>query len=97
MFRIEILVITLTLFILIRIWSSVTWNCDNWYTGSSRIKCVCWSADGSVLLFATTTEPIIYAITVSSAFNIFSNSVSGNGSAICVADLSKQELSNGDL
>ncbi|KAK7577995.1 hypothetical protein V9T40_010200 [Parthenolecanium corni] len=83
--------------ILFRIWSSVTWTCDNWYTGSSRVKCVCWSADGSVLLFTTTTEPIIYAIMVSSAFNLFSNSVSGNGSAICVADLSKQELPNGDL
>ncbi len=79
------------------IWSSVTWNCENWFTGSSRVKCVCWSADGSVLLFTTIAEPLIYAITVSSEFNIFSNVSGSDGNAICVADLSRQELTNGEM
>lgn len=83
--------------ILFRIWSSVSWSSENWYTGSSRIKCACWSSDGSVLLFATTAEPTIYAITVSSAFNIFADTATGNGNAICVADLTRQELSNGEI
>ena len=82
---------------MLRIWSSLSWTCENWFTGSTRVRCACWSPDGSVLLFATVDEPIIYAITVSSEFNIFSDKNMGDMNAVCVADLTRQELPTGDM
>lgn len=75
----------------------MTWTSENWFTGSSRVRCACWSSDGSVLLFSTAVEPIIYAITVSSEFNIFTGVSNTNTSAIAVADLTRQELATGEM
>lgn len=54
-----------------RVWDSNTWTQDNWYLVSGRVQTACWSSSSSVLLFATTTEPFIYALAFNTLGSVF--------------------------
>lgn len=49
------------------------WEPDLWSVASGRVVSACWSPCGSVLLFATSSEAIIYALTWGSVSSVFSS------------------------
>lgn len=53
------------------------------------LQTACWSPDGSVLLFATEIEPIIYSLSFSIAQDERKAVIGGSHSAIAAVDLSE--------
>ncbi|CAI9740507.1 aladin-like isoform X2 [Octopus vulgaris] len=75
-----------------RVWQTKTWGCDKWTLPSGRCQTACWSPDGSTLLFATDTEPLVYAVTFST--NKEAGTVGGNRTAEVFLDLSLVSLTS---
>lgn len=56
--------VTITKISLFRIWDSQYWDNDRWTVLSGRVQAACWTNCGTHLLFATSTELVIYGLTV---------------------------------
>ncbi|XP_013779615.1 aladin-like [Limulus polyphemus] len=80
---------------LFRIWETQSWTCERWSNVIGHCQNACWSPDGSVLLFTTSEEPLIYSLHFGSTENIKPHSVAGSKSAIPVADLTPVSVSDG--
>ncbi|KAK4879347.1 hypothetical protein RN001_007493 [Aquatica leii] len=79
--------------LIFRVWECQTWKSERWNVLTGRIQACCWSPCGSVLLFVTNTEPIIYALSFVQSEMIFANSAQNSpNQAIPVYDLSKGDL-----
>ena len=59
-------------------------------------QAACWSPDGSILLFTTENEPIIYSLTFSTRRNDKEIVIGGSQSAVVAIDLSQIELQSED-
>ncbi len=77
-----------------RIWETRTWSHETWNVLSGHVQSACWSPSGSHLLFATSTEPVVYALDLASASS--SASASASASAIPLADFSAVAYDSGD-
>ena len=63
-----------------------------WNNASFFLQTACWSPDGSALLFATATEPIIYSVIFSPSPGLKKPAIGGSKVAITSADLSEIEV-----
>lgn len=72
-----------------RVWETDAWSCQRWTVGDKdgRVSSAVWSPDGLQLLFATSTEPVLYSM----SFQL------GAEAAIPVMDLTTVTLANGDV
>ncbi|WAQ93984.1 AAAS-like protein [Mya arenaria] len=59
-------------------------------------KAACWSPDGSVVLFSTENQPIIYSLTFAETTDDTSSVIGGSQTAVGCVDLSETELQNED-
>ncbi|KAF5283918.1 hypothetical protein FQR65_LT13679 [Abscondita terminalis] len=81
--------------LLFRVWGCQEWKAERWDVLTGRVQACCWSPCESVLLFVTTTEPIIYALSFVQSEMVFANSTqSSPNKAIPVYDLSKGDYDN---
>lgn len=61
---------------------------------SGHVQASCWSPCGSVLLFATSEEPIVYSLTFSKLDTVFQLDEASK-TAVPVVDLTEVELEEG--
>ncbi|XP_045471493.1 aladin-like [Harmonia axyridis] len=78
--------------IVFRVWDCQTWESEKWMVLAGRVQTACWTNCGTHLLFATSTEPLIYALRVKSGVVFTSDIESSNDQAIPLFDLTKIEL-----
>ncbi|XP_013399135.1 aladin [Lingula anatina] len=79
-----------------RVWETQTWSCEKWTKLTGRCQAACWSPDGTVLLFATKEEPVIYLLKFTSTLDGTDHSIGGSKVAVSSVDLSVVELENED-
>ncbi|XP_033762982.1 LOW QUALITY PROTEIN: aladin-like [Pecten maximus] len=79
-----------------RVWETTRWSCEKWTKCLGRCKAACWSPDGSVLLFTTEREQIIYSLTFSTSRNDRGIVIGGSQSAVASVDLSEVEVKTED-
>ncbi|KAL3283645.1 hypothetical protein HHI36_006784 [Cryptolaemus montrouzieri] len=75
-----------------RVWDCRSWECERWTVQSGKVQSACWTSCGMHLLFATTTEPLIYALRVKSGAIFTSDVESSNDQAVPLYDLTKIEV-----
>lgn len=80
--------------IVFRMWDTAYWETELWSLHTGRVTCACWSACSTVLLFATSTEPVIYALTLGSMATVFSTE--NTKSAVGVVDITAVTLPSGE-
>uniref|UniRef100_A0A1B6C7V6 Aladin seven-bladed propeller domain-containing protein n=2 Tax=Clastoptera arizonana TaxID=38151 RepID=A0A1B6C7V6_9HEMI len=80
--------------IVFRVWETMKWNPDLWSVASGHVVSACWSPCGSVLLFATSTESIVYALTWGHVSSVFSSEE--KRAAIPAIDVCAIELEGGE-
>ncbi|EFA03757.2 aladin [Tribolium castaneum] len=78
--------------IVFRIWDCQHWENERWTVPSGRVQAACWTSCGTSLLFATSTEPVIYGLNMKSDHVFSSNSESSIDHAVPLFDLSKIDL-----
>lgn len=81
---------------LFRVWETTRWSCEKWSKCTGRCKAACWSPDGSVLLFSTENEPIIYSLTFSTSRSDRGTVIGGSQSAVASVDLSEVAVKTED-
>ncbi|CAG2248294.1 Aladin [Mytilus edulis] len=79
-----------------QVWETTKWSCEVWTKCTGRCKTACWSPDGSILLFATENEPIIYSLSFSTAQDERKAVIGGSHSAIAAVDISEVTLQGAD-
>ncbi|KAL0274599.1 UNVERIFIED_CONTAM: hypothetical protein PYX00_002694 [Menopon gallinae] len=57
--------------VIFRVWKTEKWIPERWTVLSGRVQTACWSPCGSVVLFATTEEPVIYALPFDAFGSVF--------------------------
>jgi hypothetical protein len=62
---------------------------------SGHVQAACWSPCGSVLLFATSEEPIVYSLTFSKLDTVFQHD-DASKTALPVVDLTELEVNEGE-
>lgn len=87
-----IIIITLIKNLNFRVWDSRNWECERWTVLSGRIQSACWANAGTTLIFATTTEPIIYAVVVKNDLIFTSDSDSSATQALPLMNVSKVDI-----
>ncbi|KAK9869656.1 hypothetical protein WA026_003404 [Henosepilachna vigintioctopunctata] len=78
--------------IVFRVWDCKTWESERWTVLSGRVQAACWTSCGTHLLFATTSEPLIYSLRIKSNAVFTSDFESSNDQAVPLFDLTKIEL-----
>ncbi|PSN51777.1 Aladin [Blattella germanica] len=88
-------VIAATTSIIFRVWNTDQWLPERWTVMSGHVQAACWSPCGSMLLFATSEEPMIYSLTFSRPGSVFcSDDISKT--ALPVVDLTEVEIEDGE-
>ncbi|XP_076270083.1 aladin-like [Rhynchophorus ferrugineus] len=72
-----------------RVWDYRNWECERWTVLSGRVQTACWSNCGTTLLFATSTEPIIYGVIVKNDLVFATDTESSSNQALPMFDVSK--------
>ncbi|KAJ9587941.1 hypothetical protein L9F63_018616 [Diploptera punctata] len=81
--------------IIFRVWDTDHWLPERWTVMSGHVQAACWSPCGSMLLFATSEEPLIYSLTFNRLGSMFcTDDISRN--ALPVVDLSDIEVNEGE-
>ncbi|XP_075238272.1 aladin-like isoform X2 [Lycorma delicatula] len=80
--------------IVFRVWETSYWNPELWSLRNGRVVAACWSACSSALLFATSTESVIYALTFGPMAAVFNSE--NTRSAASIIDVAAITLSNGE-
>lgn len=75
-----------------RVWDCRTWENERWTVLGSRVQTACWTNCGTTLVFATTVEPIIYAVIVKNDLVFTSDSDSSSNQAIPLFDVTKIDI-----
>lgn len=65
-----------------------------WSVTSGRVVSACWSPCGSTVLFATSTEPVVYALMFGAVGSVFATE--DKRSAASVIDVTPIELETGE-
>ena len=78
-----------------RVWNTDQWIPERWTIASGHVQAACWSPCGSVLLFATSEEPIIYSLTFCQRDTVFQHD-DASKTALCVVDLTEVEVNEGE-
>lgn len=80
-----------------RVWECKNWTCDRWNTYLGHLQTSCWSPCGTVLLFVTSEETLLYCLVSKSAGNVFTHSPSPSNIATPTLDLGRVELPSGEV
>lgn len=76
-------------------YESKRWTAERWQTMTGRIQSAVWSPCGSILLFVTVEETVLYALSFKTGSAIFTRDSNASPQvAVPVLDLSKIELPN---
>lgn len=76
-------------------WDCNTWQAERWNIIAGRVQAACWSPCGSVLIFATNEEPLIYGLSFLQSDLIFaSKSNNSPNQAMPLFDLTKIDMDN---
>lgn len=70
-FLINVRIIFTDLSFYYRVWKTEKWIPERWNTMFGRVQTAAWSPCGSVVLFATTEEPLIYALPFDAVGSVF--------------------------
>ncbi|XP_067125534.1 aladin [Centruroides vittatus] len=82
---------------LFRVWETAqNWTCEKWTNLVGHCKAACWSPDGSILLFATLDEPVIYFLNFPSSKSLEKYDDLSSKSAIPVIDLTQILVNTGN-
>lgn len=81
-----------TIILYFRVWKTEKWIPERWTTVSGRVQTACWSPCSSVILFATTEEPLVYALPFDAVGSVFQSDDLCNASP--VIDLTPIEMDN---
>ncbi|XP_023223058.1 LOW QUALITY PROTEIN: aladin-like [Centruroides sculpturatus] len=82
---------------LFRVWETTqNWTCEKWTNLVGHCKAACWSPDGSILLFATLDEPVIYFLNFPSSKSLEKYDDLSSKSAIPVIDLTQILVNTGN-
>ena len=81
---------------LCRVWESRAWSCEKWRKLAGRCQAACWSPDGSVLLFSTTEEAVIYSLTFTKDIKEGLSAIGGSEVAVNCVNLTKQDIETED-
>ncbi|XP_069684617.1 aladin-like isoform X2 [Periplaneta americana] len=81
--------------IIFRVWSTDQWLPERWTVMSGHVQAACWSPCGSVLLFATSEEPLIYSLTFNLMDTVFQDD-NVSKTALPVVDLTEVEVDEGE-
>ncbi|XP_047107165.1 aladin-like [Schistocerca piceifrons] len=78
--------------VVFRVWETNTWTSEQWTLPFGHVKTACWSPCGSVLLFATSHETVIYSLSFIRAVTVFlADAEKASRTAIPVADVTPSE------
>lgn len=77
-----------------RVWTTDLWTPERWSLPQGHIVAACWSPCSSALLFATSLEPVIYALTFGPIRSVYT-AVEDRRGACRVADLTDVTLPSG--
>lgn len=80
--------------IVFRVWDTMKWEPDMWSVISGHVVSACWSPCGSTVLFATSTEPVVYALMFGAVGSVFATE--DKRSAVAVIDVTAIELETGE-
>ncbi|XP_018577901.1 aladin [Anoplophora glabripennis] len=75
-----------------RVWDCYTWECERWTVLDGRVQTACWSSCGTNLLFATSTETVIYGLIIKTDQIFTSNTETSSSQAIPLIDTSKIDI-----
>ncbi|GFG30807.1 hypothetical protein Cfor_04300 [Coptotermes formosanus] len=81
--------------IIFRVWDTAQWTPERWTIASGHVQTACWSPCGSILLFATSEEPIIYSLTFCQRETVFQHD-DASKTAVSVVDLTEVEVNEGE-
>lgn len=81
--------------IIFRVWDTDRWLPERWTVVSGHVQAACWSPCGSVVLFATSEEPIVYSLTFSKLDTVFQLDEASK-TALPVVDLTEVEFNEGE-
>ncbi|XP_021920486.1 aladin-like isoform X2 [Zootermopsis nevadensis] len=81
--------------IIFRVWGTSQWLPERWTVVSGHVQAACWSPCGSVLLFATSEEPLIYSLTFSKVDTAFQGDNTSK-TALPIVDLTEVEVNEGE-
>lgn len=77
---------------LCRVWDCRNWDCERWTILTGRIQTACWTNCGTNLLFATTTETVIYGVVIKSDKIFTTNMEDTSKQAHPLYDVSKVDI-----
>lgn len=75
-----------------RVWDCYTWESERWTVLDGRVQTACWSNCGTTLLFATSTEAIIYGLLIKIDQIFTSNVETSLTQAIPMIDTTKLDI-----
>lgn len=78
-----------------RVWDTDKWTQEPWTIASGHVQAACWSPCSSVLLFATSEEPIIYSLTFRQQDRVFQRDDAFK-TILRVVDLTEVEVNEGE-
>ncbi|XP_022916047.1 aladin-like [Onthophagus taurus] len=79
--------------VVFRVWETFKWQSEKWNTLSGRVQTACWSPCGQIILFATTEESVIYALSFSQTELIFTKDTNTSPNiAIPLFDVTEVDL-----
>lgn len=85
------LITSIFLFLLnyFRAWNCYTWESEKWTVLDGRIQTACWSNCGTTLLFATSSETIIYGLLIKTDKIFTANVETSSRHAMPIVDTAK--------
>jgi aladin len=76
------------------VWGTDQWLPEQWTVASGHVQAACWSPCGSVLLFTTSEEPVIYSLKFRKMDTVFQHDEASK-TAVPAVDLAEVEFSEG--
>ncbi|KAJ8917048.1 hypothetical protein NQ315_012967 [Exocentrus adspersus] len=71
--------------LIFRVWDCCTWQSEKWSLVAGRVQTACWLNDGATLIFATSTDSIIYSLTVKTD-QVFTSNIEVSNQALPIFD-----------
>jgi aladin len=77
-----------------RVWNTDRWLPERWTVVCGHVQAACWSPCGSMVLFTTSEEPIVYSLTFSKLDTVFQHDETSK-TAVPAVDLTEVKFNEG--